>query len=470
MSAAGAWTDVDCSEMDWLSVGLLLVVSYVLTSILVSYLQRYRLRRIERKSEELCAATEAAVDDAARVPITLITGFLGSGKTTLVNRVLSSPDHGLRVLVIENELGAVSIDHELIDRTRQASMPEGVIVLKNGCMCCSGETPGSELERVLDKLLEMGRLGHHAPKADDAAAAAPLPFDYVLIETTGLADPSPLVQVLARREMERSPFYLDAVIAMVDAAHCLRHLQPSGYGGPFGFARRRAEAEKQLAMADRIVLNKMDLLQQPRAGAAADASKRPQTSVGGAVSEESVIAAVRGVNASAAILRCRHAEVPLLELLNLRAFSSANWLRHLREEVEQRTMPYDAKHSASVSCIAMSVETPIALPKLQVWLQQLIEARHDDVYRLKGVLSIDESDERFVLHGVHADVHGHFERPWAPGEQRVSSMVVIGHKLDREALTRSFEATVAADALDETAPCGACVEPPAAEEVRLKSE
>ena len=178
--------------MDWLSVGLLLLVSYVLTFILVSYLQRYRLRRIERKSEELCAATEAAVDDAARVPITLITGFLGSGKTTLVNRVLSSPDHGLRVLVIENELGAVSIDHELIDRTRQASMPEGVIVLKNGCMCCSGETPGSELERVLDQLLKMATV-----------EGGSLPFDAVLIETTGMADPSPILQVLCRREMRR---------------------------------------------------------------------------------------------------------------------------------------------------------------------------------------------------------------------------------------------------------------------------
>ena len=83
---------------------------------------------------------------------TLFYGPASSGKTTLVNRVLTSPDHGLRVLVIENELGAVSIDHTLIDQARQADMPEGVIVLNNGCMCCSGETPGSELERVLDKL------------------------------------------------------------------------------------------------------------------------------------------------------------------------------------------------------------------------------------------------------------------------------------------------------------------------------
>ena len=260
----------------WPLVGLLLG-SFVVTQVLVVWLQRKRLQRIERKSMELCLEAAKAGAESQRVPITLVTGFLGSGKTTLVNRILSSPEHGLRILVIENELGAISIDHELIDTARQQHMPEGVIVLKNGCMCCSGDAPGSELERVLDKLLELSQI-----------EGGSLPFECVLIETTGLADPSPILQVLSRREMDGSRFYLDAVVALVDSKHTLRHLQPSG---PFGFARRRAEAEKQIGVADRVILNKMDLVSGEELSA--------------------VRAAVRLINTTAALIPARNADVPL---------------------------------------------------------------------------------------------------------------------------------------------------------------
>ena len=162
-----------------LTVVVVVVVSFVLTQLLLACLQRKRLQRIEEKSLSLCTKS-----GARQVPITVITGFLGSGKTTLVNRVLTA-DHGKRVVVIENELGSVSIDHSLIDEARQKDAPHGVIVLKNGCMCCSGESPGGELERVLDKLLEMLQVEQGA-----------LAFDYVLIETSGLADVGPILQVL----------------------------------------------------------------------------------------------------------------------------------------------------------------------------------------------------------------------------------------------------------------------------------
>ena len=164
-----------------LTVVVVVVVSLVLTQLLLACLQRKRLQRIEEKSLSLCTKAEPG---ARQVPITIVTGFLGSGKTTLVNRVLTA-DHGKRIVVIENELGSVSIDHSLIDEARQKDAPHGVIVLKNGCMCCSGESPGGELERVLDKLLEMLRVEQGA-----------LAFDYVLIETSGLADVGPILQVL----------------------------------------------------------------------------------------------------------------------------------------------------------------------------------------------------------------------------------------------------------------------------------
>lgn len=159
-----------------------LFASLVLTNLLVGYLQRKRVQRIEEKSSRLCSMDNLDLP-SHKVPITLITGFLGSGKTTLVNRLLNG-DHGLRVVVIENELGSISIDHALIDRRRQEVMPEGLMVLKNGCMCCSGESPGSELERVLDKLLELSNVENGS-----------MAFDAIIVETSGLADPSPIVQV-----------------------------------------------------------------------------------------------------------------------------------------------------------------------------------------------------------------------------------------------------------------------------------
>ena len=253
-----------------ITVAAVVVVSFVLTQLLLACLQRKRLQRIEEKSLSLCAKA-----GARQVPITVITGFLGSGKTTLVNRVLTA-DHGKRVVVIENELGSVSIDHSLIDEERQKAAPHGVLVLKNGCMCCSGESPGGELERVLDKLLEMLRVEQGA-----------LAFDYVLIETSGLADVGPILQVLWRHEMARAPFFLDGVVTLVDAKHIMRHLRPAS--SALALLRRRPEAEKQLALADRVVLNKVDL---------ATAAERDE-----------VRAAVSAINATARLLEAERAQV-----------------------------------------------------------------------------------------------------------------------------------------------------------------
>ena len=152
--------------------------AFIMTQLIVSLLGHRQLDRINSKALELARGHQLA--SVKRVPLTLITGFLGSGKTTLVNHILKS-DHNLRILIVENELGTASIDDALIDQGRRQS-PPGVVVLKNGCMCCSGGSHVSELERVLDRLLDLYKLGG-------------LPFDYVLIEASGLADPSALVQV-----------------------------------------------------------------------------------------------------------------------------------------------------------------------------------------------------------------------------------------------------------------------------------
>ncbi len=387
------------------AVAAVLAGSFIMTQVLLTWMQHWRLRRIEDKSLQLCARGRAA--DAApagsekRVPITIVTGFLGSGKTTLVNRVLTGT-HGRRVVVIENEVGAISIDHELIDAARMADAPAGVLVLKNGCMCCSGESPGSELERVLDQLLSM-----------TSVDGGTLPFEYVLIETSGLADPAPIAQVLWRHEMAGSPLVLDGVVALVDAAHVMRHLRPSG---PFAFTRRRPEVEKQLAMADRVVLNKADLVSDAEISA--------------------VEAAVGAINPSAVLMRARHADVPIDALLDNAAFSEGV---HLERKLQMLAAPVEADHGgASVGTVSLSCKGEVEWRRLQGWLQELVAARHEDLYRLKGVLAIAGEARRFVVHGIHAQVQGTYGGEWGATEERRCALVLIGRGLERAPLESAF--------------------------------
>ena len=177
-----------------------------------------------------------------------------------------------------------------------------------------------------------------------------------------------------------------------------------------------------------------------------------------------ILAAVRFVNASAPITTACRAEVPLNELLSLRAYSSAGWLNHHARHLDraaraEKALPSSRAHSATVTCVSLVLEPPYAieLGRLQAWLQNIVTARHEDLYRVKGVLSIKGRAERFVLHGIHANVHGAFDRSWSPGELRSSTMVVIGRKLDRAALHEGFRASaVTVDATEVEGACDEC--------------
>jgi G3E family GTPase len=202
------------------------------------------------------------MDNFNKVPVTILTGFLGSGKTTLLNRILTE-EHGRRIAVIENEFGEVGIDQGLV-----INADEEVFEMSNGCICC---TVRGDLIRVLGNLM----------KRRDK-------FDYVLVETTGLADPGPVAQTFFMDDEIQNEFTLDGIVTLVDAAHIDQQLG------------RSDESTEQVAFADVLVLNKTDLVNDE--------------------SVDNLESRLRGMNSMARILRSENANVPVDTVLNLNAF------------------------------------------------------------------------------------------------------------------------------------------------------
>jgi G3E family GTPase len=198
----------------------------------------------------------------SRVPVTVLTGFLGSGKTTLLNRILSEK-HGKRIAVIENEFGEVGVDHQLV-----IGAEEELFETNNGCICC---TVRGDLIRILGQLM----------KRRDR-------FDYILIETTGMADPGPVAQTFFLDDELKNQFQLDAIVTMVDAKHFEQHVDELN------------EPAEQVAFADLVLLNKTDLVD--------------------AAVLERIERRIRGINGTAKILRTRNADAPIDQVLNVGAF------------------------------------------------------------------------------------------------------------------------------------------------------
>jgi G3E family GTPase len=350
-------------------------------------------------------------ESLAKIPVTVLTGYLGAGKTTLLNRILSEP-HGKKFAVIVNEFGEIGIDNELI-----VNADEEVFEMNNGCICC---TVRGDLVRIIDGL--MRRKGK---------------FDAIIVETTGLADPAPVAQTFFMDEQVGAKTKLDAVVTVADALWLKDRLKDA------------PEAKNQIAFADVILINKTDL-----------------------VSPEDLReleARIRGLNPYATLHRTERAQIALDAVLDRNAFELDRILdlepafldakeAHVHDYEYGSDHAHESHdghnhahvhgglkhyHDEEMQSVALKTDKPLDPDKFFPWIQDLVAVEGPQILRCKGILSFKDDPQRFVFQGVHMILDGDHQRAWGVDEKRNSRIIFIGRNLPEDHIRAGFEACVA---------------------------
>jgi G3E family GTPase len=336
---------------------------------------------------------------AGKIPVTLITGFLGSGKTTLISRLLCHPDMN-RVAVVINEIGEIGIDNDLVKMSS-----ENVSLLANGCLCCSVRT---DLQETLRELFGERRAGQIPD------------FDRVIIETTGLADPAPVIQTLSSDTMLGAHYRLDGVVTLVDAANALTQLT------------EQPECEQQIALADRVFITKADLA-TPGSMAA-------------------LKAAVAAINPRADIRHCHMGQLEPSELTNIglsSARAGADTLSFLGEHklsADPSAAPQaaylgqrlPARHDPAVKTLSLRFDEPFTATSFTAAIELVISLRGKDLLRVKGIVNVE--GQPVVVQGVGHVFHPPVQLDRWPSEDTGSRLVFITRNMEAAALQSLFQA------------------------------
>lgn len=327
------------------------------------------------------------LSDDTRIPVTVLTGFLGAGKTTLLNRLLSDLS-GRQFAVIVNEFGDIGIDGDLIE-----TGDEELIELNSGCICC---VVRGDLIRTMRSLL-----------------TEKLELDGIIIETTGLANPSPVIQTMVIDQVIGAQCRLDSVLCVVDAAHILSQLD------------QNEDAADQIAFSDHILLNKVD----DATAAITDIEQQ-----------------LRQINPFAPITRANRSDVPASTILNQHGFDLERVEAQLPPDTEDHSHTRNHSHDehndghidrSGITSVSLTCDTPLDADRLEKWLQELLSRRGNDILRTKGVMSIEDNDRKLVLQAVNMMIEGDFGGEWG-SERRQSRLVFIGRNLVSDELRDGF--------------------------------
>lgn len=334
------------------------------------------------------------VQSTETTPFTIITGFLGAGKTSLLNHLLSG-DHGRRVAVIVNDFGEVNIDGQLLARRSG----DGVVELTNGCVCCTVE---DDLRRGLRALL-------------DARQNDELEFEHIVMETTGLAKVGPIIQTLSSKTL-RENIRVGGVVTVVDALNFRAQLDAFH------------EVEEQVGMADLLLLNKTDLVDE--------------------ASLPSLTARLSAINGMAQIKACRRGRADVADVLSLPA------TRNTVGVVPDLEPPDEHGHSHAsldhVRSFAVQLSEPLDHGRVQDWFSYLIMRHAERLLRYKGLLNIQGMDSRVVLQGVHGQIEITSDRAWRLEEARTTVVVFIGRNLPEQEIREGLRQCIAATSVVAT--------------------